>query len=359
MASNGCSAITPVSRAAAFACAGAAALAWLLAGPPQARLAAQVAVPTCEVDENPVLFDAGQIHAYTFPPGVGSLRIIMAGGQGGSVPPIAGGAGALLEVLYEPLAAGEDLAVLAGEAGSADLGSGSGGGASYVARGVGAAAFQIANLVAVAGGGGGATASNPGGAGGTFGGGNGAGGGLSAGQGGVGDVGGDGGTDGISNTGGSGGGGTAGSDGAAGGGQGAGGGGGYGGDGGDGGTAGGGDAAANGGSGGAGGGFGVAGGFGGGGGSSIAGGGGGGFVGGGGGASSGSGGGGSSRLGSAPVAFVSIEATNVGDGFVLFCERAQTIPAVGPIALVGIALLLMALVALTLGRPRMGKAADA
>jgi hypothetical protein len=78
---------------------------------------------------------------------------------------------------------------------------------------------------------------------------------------------------------------------------------------------------------------------------------------GGGGGAEGGGGGGSSRLGSAPVAFVSIEASHLGDGFVLFCERAQAIPAVGPVGIIAIALLLAAVAAWKLGRHALRPAA--
>ncbi len=103
------------------------------------------------------------------------------------------------------------------------------------------------------------------------------------------------------------------------------------------------------------------------------GGGGGGFAGGGGGgvnpdiadveedAGGGAGGGGGSRLGPAPVAGpVTISATNIGDGFVIFCERPlDEVPALGPAAMLVLTLILLAVAARRLGRRLPGPPAAA
>ncbi len=138
----------------------ACALAWLLVDASSVRLAAQPPVGFCAENENEVTFAAGTIHQYDFPPNV-SLRIALGGASGGTATSpgssAPGGAGAILEgVLYSPIAAGESLAILVGEAGEDGMFAGGGGGATYIARGVGAAAFSLAgNLVVTAGGGGG------------------------------------------------------------------------------------------------------------------------------------------------------------------------------------------------------------
>lgn len=303
----------------------------------------------CPAGEEPVRFDpTGAPENYEVPPGVQALRITAAGGEGGEDPgPAVGGLGAMATGIVT-VAEGEMLRVLVGMQGGDGLQGGGGGGGSFIGVGTDNDAFSQDNLLVVAGGGGGASINGNGGAGGTPDGGNGVGPGPGGGGGGGGGANGDGGDPGAPPGTGAGGGAMTGDHGANatafGGGAG---GGGAGGNGGNNGPPGnvfafGGQAAVDGGEGGAGDGdLGGSGGFGGGGGGEVFGGGGGGGYAGGGGGENGfsgaGGGGGSSFLDDERVLDSSVDASNQGDGGVVFCQITQleTDLAIAKMAAVG------------------------